>query len=86
MTVTTPLVAPEDVVLRPADWVALALPGLIWGSSFFLIAEGLDAFSPYLLTWMRIAFGLSVLLTVPAQTRRFRPGHGHASSCSAWSG
>lgn len=66
MTSIPTVVAPEDVELRPADWGALALPGLIWGSSFFLIAEGLDAFSPYLLTWMRVAFGLSVLLAVPA--------------------
>jgi drug/metabolite transporter (DMT)-like permease len=42
---------------------------LIWGSSFFLIAEGLDAFSPYLVTWLRIGFGLSVLSMVPAARR-----------------
>jgi len=61
----TPEVAPEDVELRSRDWAALALPGLIWGSSFYLIAEGLEAFSPYVVTWMRIGFGLTVLLTVP---------------------
>jgi drug/metabolite transporter (DMT)-like permease len=62
MSVTSPSIAPEDVVLQPRDWVALALPGLIWGSSFFLIAEGLDAFSPYLVSWLRIGFGMSVIL------------------------
>lgn len=66
---TSPPVAPEDVELGPMDWVAIAIPGLIWGSSFFLIAEGLDAFSPYLVTWMRIAFGLTVLAAVPAARR-----------------
>ena len=65
-TVTESSVAPEDVPLQPKDWLVLALPGLIWGSSFYLIAEGLDAFSPYLVTWTRIGFGLSVLLAVPA--------------------
>ena len=65
-TATGPHVAPEDVQLQPRDWVALSLPGLIWGSSFFLIAEGLDAFSPFLVTWLRIVFGCLVLSTVPA--------------------
>lgn len=69
-----PAVAPEDVVLQLRDWVALSLPGLIWGSSFFLIAEGLDAFSPYLVTWMRIGCGLSVLALVPAARRRVPEG------------
>jgi drug/metabolite transporter (DMT)-like permease len=64
---TTPdQTAPEDVELHTRDWLALALPGLIWGSSFFLIAEGLDAFSPYLVTWLRIVFGCSALVMVPA--------------------
>jgi drug/metabolite transporter (DMT)-like permease len=69
-----PAIAPEDVVLQPADWISLALPGLIWGSSFFLIAEGLDAFSPYLVTWLRIGFGLSVLSLVPSARRRIPAG------------
>jgi len=47
----------------------LTLPGLIWGSSFYLIAVGLDAFSPYLITWLRIGFGLCVIMSMPA-TRR----------------
>ncbi len=68
-TSTESTVVPEDVELHARDWLAIALPGLIWGSSFFLIAEGLDAFSPYLVTWMRIAFGLSVLAAVPAARR-----------------
>ena len=72
--VAEPPVAPEDIPLQPKDWVALALPGLIWGSSFYLIAEGLDAFSPYLVTWMRIGFGLSVLLAVPAARKPIPAG------------
>lgn len=43
----------------------LGIPGLIWGSSFYLIAEGLDSFSPYLITWLRIGFGLCVLASIP---------------------
>jgi drug/metabolite transporter (DMT)-like permease len=60
---------PEQRELRLVDWVMLSLPGLIWGSSFYLIAVGLDAFSPYLITWMRIGFGFCVIASVPA-TRR----------------
>ena len=44
--------------------------GLIWGSSFLLIAIGLDAFEPGLVTWLRIIFGASVLWLVPAARRR----------------
>ncbi len=62
----TPPVAPEDVVLQRFDWLLLALPGVIWGSSFYLIAEGLEAFSPYLLTWLRIGAGMCVVGSVGA--------------------
>mgnify|MGYP002629517878 CR=1 FL=1 len=50
----------------------LAVPGVIWGSSFYLIAVGLDSFSPYLITWLRISFGFCVIASVPA-TRRSIP-------------
>jgi drug/metabolite transporter (DMT)-like permease len=68
-----PAPAPEDIALAPQGWVLLALPGLIWGSSFYLIAEGLDAFSPYLITWLRIGFGMCVIVSFPA-SRRPIPG------------
>ena len=44
----------------------LALPGLIWGTSFFFIAEGLEAFPAIMITPMRIAFGFVALACVPA--------------------
>ena len=40
--------------------------GCIWGSSFLLIAIGLEAFEPGVVTWLRILFGASVLWLVPA--------------------
>ncbi len=67
------ILAPEHVELRPRDWLTLALPGLIWGSSFYLIAEGLDTFSPYLITWLRIGFGLCVIASIPATRRPIPP-------------
>lgn len=48
------------------DWVLLTIPGIIWGSSFFLIAEGLEVFPPQLITPMRIMFGFLALVCVPA--------------------
>ncbi|MEO8422710.1 MAG: DMT family transporter [Actinomycetota bacterium] len=54
----------------PLDWVLFLSVGLIWGSSFLLIAVGLDAFAPGLVTWLRIVFGASALWLVPAA----RPG------------
>lgn len=65
-----PSARPEDVTLRPTDWVALALPGLIWGSSFFLIAEGLESFEPFLVTWLRLLFGFAVIVATPMARRR----------------
>jgi drug/metabolite transporter (DMT)-like permease len=47
------------------DWGRFLSLGLIWGSSFVLIAEGLDAFQPGLVTWLRIVAGASVLAVVP---------------------
>lgn len=58
-------VRPEDRPLAVGDWVALAMPGLIWGSSFYLIAEGLESFEPFLVTWLRILFGAVVVASVP---------------------
>ncbi|MCB0966685.1 MAG: DMT family transporter [Ilumatobacter sp.] len=64
MTVPTtlPALTPDDLVMGPADWVRWAAPGLIWGSSFYLIAEGLETFSPYLVSWLRIGCGMCVIL------------------------
>lgn len=53
-------------VMTPSDWVLLALPGVMWGSSFYFIAEGLDAFEPGLITPLRILFGFLTLSFFPA--------------------
>jgi drug/metabolite transporter (DMT)-like permease len=65
-----PRVRAEDRPLALRDWGALAMPGLIWGSSFYLIAEGLDSFEPFVVTWMRIMFGLLVVASVPSTRQR----------------
>ncbi len=43
------------------DWAMFGAIGLIWGSSFLLIAIGLEAFEPGLVTWLRVATGAAVL-------------------------
>jgi len=52
-----------------ADWVRWAIPGVIWGTSFFFIAEALEAFPAGLVTPMRIAFGFATVSLVPAARR-----------------
>jgi drug/metabolite transporter (DMT)-like permease len=47
----------------------LAMASGIWGSSFLLIAIGLDAFHPVVITWLRMVFGFAALVLVPAARR-----------------
>jgi len=54
----------------PLDWLLFLSVGVIWGSSFLLIAIGLDAFAPGLVTWLRIVFGASALWLVPAARQK----------------
>jgi drug/metabolite transporter (DMT)-like permease len=53
----------------PLDWGLVALASIIWGASFLLIAEGLEAMEPGVVAWLRIAFGFAVLAAVPAARR-----------------
>lgn len=54
---------------RSADWGLLAVVALTWGASFLFIDIGLDAFSPYLVGFLRIALGAITLACVPAARR-----------------
>jgi drug/metabolite transporter (DMT)-like permease len=58
-------VASETAALQPVDWLLLAVPGIIWGSSFYFIAIGLDSFSPGLITPMRVLIGFLTLSAFP---------------------
>ena len=50
----------------PLDWGLLVGTALMWGSSFIWIEEGLVAFSPALITLLRLAFGALTLVFLPA--------------------
>ena len=47
-------------------WLLLIVPGLIWGTSFLFIAEGLNAVAPNGITFLRIAIGFTTLACFPA--------------------
>ena len=66
METATPQQLATPQHLSTIDWTRLALPGLIWGTSFYFIAEGLDAFPAIMITPMRIGFGFLTLACVPA--------------------
>ena len=58
--------APAIGRFQPLDWVLFVVPGLIWGSSFFLIAIGLESLSPGLITPLRVLLGCATLSVLPA--------------------
>jgi drug/metabolite transporter (DMT)-like permease len=55
--------------MTAADWGRWAVPGLVWGTSFYFIAEGLTAFPALLITPMRVGIGF-LTLGVFSSTRR----------------
>lgn len=55
--------------MHGTDWVRWAVPGLVWGTSFFFIAEGLEAFPAALITPIRILFGFLTLACFPTARR-----------------
>ncbi len=48
------------------EWALLGVVGAVWGSSFLFIAEGLEAFAPGLISWLRLALGFATLSLFPA--------------------
>jgi drug/metabolite transporter (DMT)-like permease len=63
--------APQAVLphLSATDWARWAVPGLVWGTSFYFIAEGLTAFPAALITPMRLGIGF-LTLGMFSSTRR----------------
>ncbi len=61
-----------------SNWLLVLIPGLIWGTSFLFIAEGLKAIGPFGLTFTRILVGFVTLGLIPtsrnAVPRKATPG------------
>ncbi len=52
--------------LVSADWLLIAIPGVVWGASFLLISEGLKAMGPCGITFIRLFVGVATLALFPA--------------------
>ena len=52
--------------MAPVDWSLLVFASMVWGASFLFTAIGLDAFSPGLVTALRVWFGLLALSVFPS--------------------
>src|SRR6202035_5694593 len=61
-----------------ADWMLVAIPGVIWGASFLFIAEGLKSVAPNGVTFVRLLIGFATLALFPAARKQVRR--------SAWPG
>ena len=69
--VTIPVLARTDRDAFVAlDWSLFTAIGVIWGSSFLLIAIGLDDFHPGFITWARVGLGAAALAVLPAARGR----------------
>jgi drug/metabolite transporter (DMT)-like permease len=51
------------------EWALLAAIAILWGASFLFIAEGLDAFAPGVVTWLRLILGAGTLALFPGSRR-----------------
>lgn len=47
------------------EWLLTAALALIWGSSFLWMEIGLEALSPGVITWTRVALGAVTLMAIP---------------------
>lgn len=59
----------DEVPMKPSDWGLLIGTAGIWGASFLFMAIGLDAFSPGIVTFLRIAFGAATVAVFPGSRR-----------------
>lgn len=67
MITTAPGTRPE--AFGAAEWSLVALTATIWGSSFVLIATGLDAFAPPIVAFARVFLGALTLSLMPGAKR-----------------
>lgn len=51
------------------EWVIFLGLSTVWGASFLLMAEGLEAFEPGLVTFLRVGLGALTIALIPAARR-----------------
>lgn len=68
---TTPRPATEQRAFDAGDWALFIAVSVLWGASFLLIAQSLDAFTPGVVTLGRVGLGACTLL---ALRLRLAPG------------
>ena len=59
----------SSAAFEPFDWALIAIASAVWGSSFLLIAEGLETLEPGVVAFGRLAFGFLALTLVPRARR-----------------
>lgn len=64
---TAPGTRPEAFGSR--EWGLVAMTATIWGSSFLLIATGLEAFTPPIVSFARLALGTLTISLIPSARR-----------------
>ena len=65
-----PAVRTDREPFERLDWLLFSSVGLIWGSSFLLIAIGLEGIHPGTITFARVALGAATLMALPAARRK----------------
>ena len=65
----TPPARSQTDAFATQDWAWLVSVALIWGSSYLLIAYGVEHFEPALVAFLRLSFGVAVLAMIPAARR-----------------
>ncbi|MGI9603574.1 MAG: DMT family transporter [Acidimicrobiales bacterium] len=55
--------------MEPRDWALLVFASSVWGASFLFTAIGLDAFSPGLVSALRVWFGAMAVWSFPGARR-----------------
>ena len=51
------------------EWALFVAVGVIWGSSFLLMAVGLEVLHPGVITWLRVGLGAGTLALIPRARR-----------------
>ncbi len=71
--VATPTPRSDRDAFEALDWALLLGLSIIWGSSFLLMAVGLESLHPGVITWLRVATGAAALLLVRGHPVTFAP-------------